>query len=111
MFKGFHLDFVWGQFSQITKYIFWTCPSNQPKAYSAGQKKRYEYCFMNQKCQIQNGMAWYKNAAIPIKTKGINTTHQHFQMRYVALFYLKRLKSYQPSNFECTVSIVEQTLF
>ena len=43
--------------------------------YSAGQKKRYEYCFMKQKCQIQIGIAWYKNAATQLKIWGINTTY------------------------------------
>ena len=27
--------------------------------YSATQKKRYEYCFMKQKCQIQIGIPYY----------------------------------------------------
>ena len=62
--------------------------------YSAGQKKRYKYCFMKQKCQLQMGIAQYKNAATPLRTRGINTTHQHFQMRYITLIYLKGLKSY-----------------
>ena len=30
-----------------------------PEGYSAAQKKRFEYCFMKQKCQIQIGIAWY----------------------------------------------------
>ena len=54
--------------------------------YSAGQKKRYKYCFMKQKFQIQMGIAQYKNAAIPLAIKDIDTTQQHFQMRYVTLF-------------------------
>ena len=56
--------------------------------YSAGQKERYKYCFMKQKLQLQMGMgiAWYKNAATPLATIGIDTTQQHFQMRYVTLF-------------------------
>ena len=32
------------------------------------------------------GIAQYENAATPLRTKGINTTHQHFQMRYIPLF-------------------------
>ena len=64
---------------------------------------------MKQKCQIQMGIAQYKNAATPLRTRDINNTHQHFQMRYITLIYLKRLKSYQPSNFECAVSVVKQT--
>ena len=42
-----------------------------------------------------------KNAAKPLITRGINTTHQHFQMWYVTLFQLKGLKSYQLWKFEC----------
>ena len=37
--------------------------------------------FIKQKCQIQMGVGQYKNAATPLRTKGIYTTHQHFQMR------------------------------
>ena len=49
------------------------------------------------------GIVQYKNAATPLITRGINTTHQHFQMRYVTLFLLKGLKSYQ-LNQKCKVS-------
>ena len=65
---------------------------------------------MKQKCQIQMGVGQYQNAATPLRTKGINTTHQHFQMRYITLIYLKGLKSYQPPNFRHVVSVVKQTL-
>ena len=41
------------------------------------------------------GIAKCKNVATPFSPKGINTTHQYFQMRYVNLFQLKGLKSYQ----------------
>ena len=41
---------------------------------------------MKQKCQVQMIMVQYKNAATPLITRGINATHQHFQMRYVTLF-------------------------
>ena len=47
------------------------------------------------------GIVKYENVAMPLSTLGINTTHQHFQMRYITLFYLKGLKSYQLSKFEC----------
>ena len=47
-----------------------------------------------QKWQLQMGIAQYKDDATLLKTKGINTTHQHFQMRYITLIYLKGLKSY-----------------
>ena len=50
---------------------------------------------MKQKCQFQMGIAQYKNEATPLRTRGIHTTHQHFQMRYVTLFKLMGLKIYQ----------------
>ena len=37
---------------------------------------------MKQKCQSWIGIEQYKNAATPLMTKDINTTHQHFQMWY-----------------------------
>ena len=91
----------------LTVYT-WIFVMHAASMYSAGQKKRYKYCFMKQKCQLQMGIAQYENAATPLKTRGIDTTH--FQMRYITLFQVKRLKSYQPSNFEYVVSIVKQTL-
>ena len=54
--------------------------------YSGANWKVYKYCFMKQKCQVQMVVAQYKDAAKPLITKGIDTTHQHFQMRYVTLF-------------------------
>ena len=42
-------------------------------SYSAGQKKRYEYCLMKQKFQLQIGIAQYKHPATPLSTKGIHT--------------------------------------
>ena len=47
------------------------------------------------------GIVKFKNVAMPLSTSGINTTHQHFQMSYITLFYLKGLKSYKLSKFEC----------
>ena len=38
---------------------------------------------MKQKCQVQMVIAQFKEVAKPLITRGINTTHQHFQMRYV----------------------------
>ena len=35
------------------------------KFYSAAQKKRYEYCFLKQKFQLQMDIAQYENAATP----------------------------------------------
>ena len=40
-------------------------------------------------------MAECKHAATPLSSCSINTTHQGFQKRYITLFYLKELKSYQ----------------
>ena len=62
--------------------------------YSGGNSYCNKALFMKQKCQIQMGVGLYKNAATPLRTRGINTTHQHFQMRYITLIYLKGLKSY-----------------
>ena len=56
---------------------------------------------MKHKCQLQIGVAQYENAAMPLSTSGINTMHQQFQMKYIMLFKLKGLKSYQLSKFEC----------
>ena len=78
--------------------------------YSGANWKVYKCCFMKQKCQVQMVIVQYKNAATPLITRGINTTYQHFQMRCIALIYLKGLKSYQPSNSKCVVSVVKQTL-
>ena len=44
---------------------------------------------MKQNFQIHMSIAEYKSAATQLKTKGIDTTHQHFQMRYIMLFQLK----------------------
>ena len=76
--------------------------------YSAGQKKCYKYCFMKQKCQLQMGMAQYRNIATPFSTRGINTTHQFFQMNYIILPYLKGLKNYQ-LEFKCILCFTTET--
>ena len=65
---------------------------------------------MKQKYQIQIGVAQCKITAMPLSTRGINTTRQHFQMRYITLFYLKWLKSYQLSKFKC-VDLLSKTDF
>ena len=62
---------------------------------------RPKYCFIKQKCQIQIDVIQCKSTAMPLSTRGINTTRQHFQMRYITWFYLKWLKSYQLSKFKC----------
>ena len=55
------------------------------------------------------GVAQHEKADMQLKTIGIDTTHQHFQMRYITLIYLKGLKSYQPPNLKNVVSVVKQT--
>ena len=59
------------------KYRLWY--SVRPKL----STKRY---FMKQKCQLQIGVTQNENAATPLNISGINTTRQHFQMKYVTLF-------------------------
>ena len=54
--------------------------------YSLRPKLSTKSCFIKQKCQIQMGVVNYKNVATPLSTLGINTTRQHFQMRYMTLF-------------------------
>ena len=65
---------------------------------------------MKQKCQIQMDVGQYENIATQLRTRGIDTTLQNFQMRYITLIYLKGLKSYKPPKFKCVVSVVKQTL-
>ena len=68
--------------------------------YSGCHWKLYKCCFMKQKCHFQKGVSQYRNASMLLSSLGIHTTHQHFQKRYITLFLLKGLKSYQPSKFE-----------
>ena len=56
---------------------------------------------MKQNGQLDMGIVKYKSTAMPLSISGINTTYQHFQMRYITLFQLKGLKSFQLSKFEC----------
>ena len=65
---------------------------------------------MKQKCQIQMDVGQYENIATQLRTRGIDTTLQNFQMRYITLIYLKGLKSYHSPDFEFLVSVVKQTL-
>ena len=63
---------------------------------------------MKQKCQLQMDIAQYENVTTPLRTKGINTTHQQFQMRYVTLFQLKGPNIYmlkQKSKVSFTMEI------
>ena len=41
---------------------------------------------MKQEYYFYMGIVQYKDAAKPLKTQGINTTHHHFQIGYVILF-------------------------
>ena len=70
-------------------------------------------CLMKQNCYFQRVMAECRHAATPLSSYSINTTHQGFQKRYITLFYLKGLKSYQPSKFKCLhftpLSLVNRT--
>ena len=71
------------------EYGNWRCkiyPWVDLLTYSTAQKKHYIYCFMKENGQIQMGIALFKNAVMPLKIWGINTTHQNFQMRYTNLF-------------------------
>ena len=68
--------------------------------YSGRHWKVYECCFMKQNCHFQRGFFQYKNATTPLNSSAIHTTHQHFWKRYITLFSLRGLKSYQPSKFE-----------
>ena len=64
------------------------------EGYSGGNSCCNKALFMKQKHQIQIGVGQYKNETTLVTTKGINTTHQHLQRRYITLIYLKGLKSY-----------------
>ena len=81
----------------IISYTLGLDPIFLPQAsfYSGANWKVYKYCFMRQKCQIQMGLAQYRNVATPLSIKSIDSRYQHFQMRYVTLFQLNWLKSYQ----------------
>ena len=49
---------------------------------------------MKENCQLQIGVMQYKNAAMALRNSGIDTTSQHFQMKYMILFLT------QPSSAE-----------
>ena len=92
------------------RYLFFSSFIRVQINYSGANSCCNKALFMKQKCQNQMGVGRYKNAATSLRTKGINTTYQHFQMRYITLIYLKGLKSYQPSSFEYVISVLKQTL-
>ena len=48
--------------------------------------------FMKQRCQIQMGVGQYKNAATPLRTRAISTTHQHFEPLEKNQSYVPHLK-------------------
>ena len=68
--------------------------------YSGCHWKVYECCFIKQNCHSQNRLMQCKNATKPLTCLSIHTTQYLFQKRYITLFLLKGLKSYQPSKFE-----------
>ena len=68
--------------------------------YSKERMKPHTCLFMKQNCQLDRGLAQYKNAILPLSFLGINTTLLGFPKRYITLVYLKGLKSYQPSKFK-----------
>ena len=63
-------------------------------SYSGGNSCCNKSLFMKQKCEILMDVGQYKKVATQLTTRGINTTHQHFQINYITLIYLKGLKSY-----------------
>ena len=69
---------VWFSYTQSPQ-----CPLDH--SYSGANWKVYEYCFMKQKRQIQMGISQLKNKVTSLKARGINTTHQYFQMSYMTL--------------------------
>ena len=56
------------------------------------QLKILREMFFEAKVPNSVGIAHYKNGATPLRTKDINTKHQHFQMRYITLNRLKPSK-------------------
>ena len=62
--------------------------------------KRHGSLFMKQNCHFDRGLPQYKNATLPLRFSGINTTLLGFPKRYITLVDLKGLKSYQPSKFK-----------
>ena len=90
-------------FIKTHKLIFLILYSLRPQLWT-------KCCFMKQKCHLQGGIAQYENAATPVSSKAIHTTHQHYQKRYLTLFQLKGLKDYQQLKFESSDFLSKQTL-
>ena len=59
--------------------------------YSGGNWKVYEYCFMKQKCQLQMGIAQYKNVATPLRTRGLKTTPASVGFFYCPTAVVKKI--------------------
>ena len=74
--------------------------TNSLRTYSFRQWIWYLCLFMKQNCHFDRGLAQYKHASLPMSFLGINNTLLGFPKRCIILVYLKRLKSYQPSNFK-----------
>ena len=89
-----------------SKNIYWTM-------YSSRKWMLVVCCLMKKNCYFQRGVTECRHAATPLSFYSINTTHQGFQKRYITLFYLKGLKSYQPSKSKCLhftpLSLVNRT--
>ena len=102
------------QFNDILLQTCWfLCKTVTNHRYSF-RKWIWTVChFMKQKCYFPRGVAECRHAATPLSSYSINTTQQGFQKRYITLFYLKGLKSYQLSKFKCLhftpLSLVNRT--
>ena len=54
---------------------------------------------MKQKCQLQMGIAQYKNAETALRARGTDTTHRNVQSNEICNLGLAQgVQSYQPSN-------------
>ena len=67
-------------------------------SYIAVQNLFSSICFIKQKDQNQMDMIQYENAATLLTTRGIITTQQHFQIRYITLLFLKGINIYHILN-------------
>ena len=83
---------VWHNWLKSSRSVHYT--------YNQEHNSTYDFCFMKQNCHFQRCMAQCKHTTMPLSSYSINTTHQGFQKRYITLFYLKGLKSYQPSSLK-----------
>ena len=108
--------FTWVQkISWLQNILIFTASAHYKlqTAYSSRKWMLVLCCLMKQNCYFHRGVAECRHASTPLSSYCINTTHQGFQKRYITLFYLKGLKSYQPSKFKCLrftpLSLVNRT--